>query len=170
MKKIAILFLILVLALALSGCGGAEKSPAAAPENQPAAGKEQAPAAAGNQYEKYLTAADVEGATGLTGLKAVEKASTLSFLDGSDQVVYEIQFYSGDFYEREVGSNREYYTDVPGVGDKAAIAIPDSPYRLTFAKGEQVLMTQTLTKDKDGNWLVSEEQLIALAKILAAKL
>ncbi|MDX9872461.1 MAG: hypothetical protein RBT41_08590 [Clostridia bacterium] len=170
MKRIAVLFLLLVLSLALSGCGGGEKSPAAAPENQPAAGKEQAPAAADNQYEKYLSAAEMEKAIGLTGLKAVENGTTLSFLDGSDQIVYEVRFYSTGFYEEEVGKNQKYYTDVPGVGDKAAICIPDSPYRLTFVKGESVLMTQTLTKDKDGNWLVSEEQLIALAKILAAKL
>lgn len=169
MKKVAVLFLSLVLGLALLGCGGGEKSPASASKEQGTA-VQKSTAAESNKYGKYLTVAEVEQATGLTGLKAAEKDLTLSFVDGSNQVVYEVRFYGSDFYEQEVGGNLTYYTDVPGVGDKAAICIPDSPYRLTFAKGDKVLMTQTLTKNKDGQWLVTEEQLVALAKILASRL
>lgn len=169
MKKMAVLFLNLVLGLTLFGCGGGEKSPTPAPKEQGAVNG-QAPAAESNKYGKYLSVDEVEKATGLTGLKAAEKDTTLSFVDSSNQIVYEVRFYGGDFYEQEVGGNRKYYTDVTGVGDKAAICIPDSPYRLTFAKGQQVLMTQTLTKNKEGKWLVSQEQLIDLAKILASRL
>lgn len=169
MKKIAVLFLSLLLSLALFGCGGGEKkSTAQPPAKEPAKTEASAPNAESDKYGKYLSAAEVEKVTGLTGLKTVEKDLTISFVGNNDEIVYEVRFYGSDFYEKEVTGNRKYYTDVPGVGDKAAICIPNSPYRLTFAKGDKVLMTQTLAKDEKQK--VKEAQLIELAKIIAGKL
>jgi len=160
-KSIVILLMGLLLSAALSGCGG-KTAAGSAPSSR-------TPETAGSVYGKYLTAADVEEATGLAGLKATEEGLSLKFTDSNDVVVYEARFYGTDFYEDEVGANRKLYTDVPGVGEKAAICIPDSPYRLVFVKGNRCVMTQTLSKNADGEYLLSEEQLISIAKIIASK-
>lgn len=162
---------ILLASILLQGCGNRESampgsSKPASPSSPPAVQSDQS----GKTYGKYLTAADVEKVSGLTGLKAAEENITLKFADSVGTVVYEAKFYGSSFYEEEVGGNRKYYTDVPGVGDKAAVCIPDSPYRLTFAKGQRSVMTQVLGKDDKGQWLLSEEQLVALAKVIASRM
>lgn len=161
-KSIAVLLAGLLLLAALSGCGG-KAAESSAPVSQ-------ASETAGAVYGQYLSAADVEKITGITGLKAEENAITLKFSGSDGAAVYEVKFYGSDFYEEEVGKNKEYYTDVPGVGEKAAICIPDSPYRLVFVKGDRCVMTQTLGRDADGKWLLSEEQLISIAKTIESKL
>ncbi|HYE68869.1 MAG TPA: hypothetical protein VEA58_09680, partial [Anaerovoracaceae bacterium] len=64
--------------------------------------------------------------------------------------------------------NEDYYTPVADLGDKAAICIPDMPYRVTFLQGDQTVMVQTIPQD--GNLLVTEDQLIALAQIVSSRL
>lgn len=161
-KLLATLLTGLLLTAALSGCGGKAA--------ESTASVSQAPKAAGAAYSEYLSVADVEEITGVTGLKAEEKDLTLRFSGSDATTVYEVKFYGSDYYEEEVGGNRDYYTDVPGIGEKAAICIPDSPYRLVFVKGDRCIMTQTIAKNADGNWLFSEEQLIDIAKKIASKL
>lgn len=170
--RIAILLAAALICILLAGCGAKEspgpESSGAASSGSPSVG--QPAEAGGTSYGKYLTAADVEEVTGLTGLKTTEENVTLRFTDSAGNIVYEARFYGSSFYDKEVEGNREYYTDVPGVGDKAAICIPNSPYRLTFAKGETGVMTQVLADDAEGNLLLNEEQLISLAKIIASKM
>jgi hypothetical protein len=174
MKRIAIFIMGLLLCGSLFGCGSKAASEAAAAAGSATAGETasaaQASEAAGSVYEQYLTAADVEEATGLTGLTATEEGLSLKFAGSDGVAVYEAKFYGTDFYEDEVGANRDYYTDVPGVGEKAAIAIPDMPYRLVFIKGDYCVMTQTLSRNADGEYLFTEEQLVSIAKVIASKL
>lgn len=158
-RIIAILTSGLLLCITLFGCGGKAAPSDAGPAES-----------AGSVYGEYLTVAEVEDITGLTGLTVSEEGVTLRFTGSDGGVVYEARFYSADFYETEVGGNREYYEDVPGVGEKAAICIPDSPYRLTFVKGDRCVMTQTLSNNADGELILSEEKLISIAKSIASKL
>ncbi len=167
-KRIGFFIMSLFFCFALAGCGNkANFGSAAEPETAPSAQKSETK---GSVYSEYLSAADVEQASGLTGLKAEEDGLSLKFTDNDGAVVYEAKFYELDFFEDEVGGNRDYYTDVSGVGEKAAICVPDSPYRLVFVKGERCVMTQTLAKNTDGEWMLSEEQLISIAKSIASKL
>lgn len=172
--RIAMLLTVLLVCVFLWDCGEKESSGPDSSGSSPAVQGEksadQSAETGGASYGEYLTAADVEKVTGLTGLKAAEENLTLRFTDSTGAVVYEARFYGSSFYEEEVDGNRDYYTDVPGVRDKAAICIPDSPYRLTFLKGENSVMTQVLAKNADGQWLLNEEQLISLAKMIASRL
>lgn len=167
-NKIGFFIMSLFVCFALAGCGNKAASGSASEAGTaPAAQKSETKASI---YSEYLSVADVEQASGLTGLKVEEEGLSLKFTDNDGAVVYEARFYGVDFYEDEVGGNRDYYTDVPGIGEKAAICIPDSPYRLVFVKGERCVMTQTLAKNADGEWMLSEEQLISIAKSIASKL
>lgn len=165
-KKICFIVISLFLCIAIAGCGSKPASGSASKKEPAAAAQETK----GSIYSEYLSVSDVEQAAGLTGLKSEEEGVTLRFTGSDGAVVYEARFYGADFYETEVGGNRDYYTDVPGIGEKAAICIPDSPYRLVFVKGNRCVMTQTLSKDADGEWMLSEEQLIAVAKSIASKM
>ncbi len=161
-KSIVILLIAFLFSAALSGCGGKVEI-----SSEPIS---QTMKAASADYSKYLSTSDLEKATGISGLKAEEKDLTLRFSGSDGGVVYEVKFYGKDFYESEVERNRKYYTDVQGVGDKAAICLPDSPYRLVFAKGEHCIMTQTLARNDEGKYVMSEEQLISIAKTIASRL
>jgi|LSQX01.2.fsa_nt_gb hypothetical protein len=173
-RKTAILTAGLLLCAMLFGCGGKAVSKTkgeavATPVGESASDAKTADGV-GSPYGEYLTLDEVEDITGITGLTATEEGAILRFTDSDGGVAYEARFYSADFYEAEVEGNRKYYEDVPGVGDKAAICIPDSPYRLTFVKGDRCVMTQTLSNNADGELMVSEEQLISIAKSIASKL
>lgn len=126
--------------------------------------------AAGNPslYDKYLTAADVEKASGLKGVTRKEVALTLEFYNAKNEKIIEARFYSPEFYQDEVGKNQKYYTSLSGIGDKAAYTLGDTPYRLTFLKGKFVVMVQTpFTSAKDPK---NMEFLIAISKIIASRL
>lgn len=94
-------------------------------------------------YGKYLTVADVEKATGLKGVTRKEVALTLEFYDAKNEKIVEARFDLPDFYKKEVDGNQKYYTPVPGIGQKAAYILGDTPYRLTFVKGKYCVMVQT---------------------------
>jgi hypothetical protein len=143
------------------------KPTAEVPANEPAA---ETPQTTVSNYGAYISVSDVEEISGIDGIKEVEEPQKIKFTNSNGDIVYEVSFYGDYFYDEEVGGNQEYYTEVVDVGDKAAICLPDSPYRLTFIKGSQSVMTQTLTKNSEGEWILSEEQLVELAKIIASKL
>lgn len=159
LKKLYGSLLLLILLLGLAGCGG-EAPPATEPE---------APDGdAGGKYGEYLTVADVEEITGLTGVTTQEEDFRLQFYNDAGANILDVRFKTSDFYEDEVTENLEYYTEIPDIGEKAAIAIPDAPYRITFVKGEHAVMVQTVPGE--GGTPLTEEQLIAAARILAERM
>ncbi len=170
-KRIMILSMIIVLALAVfSGCEDKETPSASVPESEesiPGESAEQSGAEA-SLYAEYLTVADVEEVTGISGLTMKEEAITLKFYNGEGIDILEARFDGSDFYEAEVGANEEYYTPVSDLGEKAAICIPDMPYRVTFLQEEHAVMIQTIPQG--GNLPVTEDQLIAIAKIVSSRL
>ncbi|HZK24217.1 MAG TPA: hypothetical protein VFC74_02380 [Oscillospiraceae bacterium] len=103
----------------------------------------------------------------MTGLTSKEELITLTFYDSENTNILEVRFYNSSFYEQEVGDNK-HYTPVPDLGDQAAIAIPDMPYRVTFLQGEHSIMMQSIPVD--GDVPLTEEQLIQLAKIVVSRL
>lgn len=171
MKTKGILLLVFLLAITMAGCGGGSDSQTlpGTDDTEISESETQSPSGdeSGISYAEYLTVEEVEEITGISGLTLNEEPLMLQFLYG-EEIAYEVRFYSMGFYDEEVGGNQEYYTDVPEVGDRAAIAIPDAPYRLTFAKGDYSIMTQTLSQDPGA--IVTEAHLIELAKLLASRL
>lgn len=171
LKKIMILSLVIVLTLAVfSGCENKEKPSASGPETEESMPEESAEQAGtdADLYSKYLTAADVEEVTGIGGLTSMTESITLKFFTDEGLDILEVRFDGSSFYDEEVGANEEYYSPVSDLGDKAAICIPDMPYRVTFLQGDHCIMVQTIPQD--GNLPVTEDQLIALAKIVSSRL
>ena len=167
LKRILICSLIAVCLLSAStGCDNNEAPPASAPESEESVSEESGSSA--SLYAEYLTVEDVEKVTGISGLTMMEESITLKFYNGDGTNILEARFDGSTFYESEVGANEEYYTPVSDLGDKAAICIPDMPYRVTFLQGDHAVMIQTIPQD--GNLPVSEEQLIALAEIVSSRL
>lgn len=166
-RAIAVGLGLLLCAGLFAGCSGKNDTGSAGVDSSAGVSNQDTVNAA---YENLLSIADVESASGLSGLTAKSELNALKFLDGEGTIVYEARFYDASFYEKEVGGNRKYYSDVENVGDRAAICIPDSPYRLTFVKGGRSVMTQVLARSEQGKYVMGEEQLISLAKIIASRI
>ncbi len=166
-KRILIISMFTLLMLTvLTGCNNNEAPAAAPPESQGLVSNQ-----AGSDselYAKYLTIADVEEVTGMTGLTSREEAITLTFFSDDGTDILEVRFDGNSFYDAEVGANEEYYTPVSDLGDKAAICIPAMPYKVTFLQGDHCIMVQTIPQSSD--LPVTEDQLITLAKIVASRL
>jgi hypothetical protein len=125
-------------------------------------------ASGGSLYDKYLTVADVEKASGLKGVIRKEVAVTLEFYNAKNEKIIEARFYGPEFYQDEVGKNQKYYTPITGIGEKAAYTLGDTPYRLTFAKGKFSVMVQTPFQNaKDPK---NKDFLIDICKIIAGRL
>lgn len=167
LKRIVICSVMIALLLTIStGCDNKEAPSASAPESEVS---ETAQAGSGaSLYAEYLTVEDVEEVTGMSGLSMMEESITLKFYNGDGLNILEARFDGSAFYESEVGANEEYYTPISDLGEKAAICIPDMPYRVTFLQGDHAVMVQTIPQD--ANLLVTEDQLIALAKIVSSRL
>ncbi len=118
-------------------------------------------------FGKYLTVDDVEKVTGLKGISRKEVALTLEFYNGNEKIL-EARFDSPNFFKYEVEKNQTYYVEVPGIGERAGLAIPGTPYRLTFLQGKFCVMLQTPLEG--GKTLLSIDQLIAIGKILVERL
>jgi len=117
-------------------------------------------------YVDYFPLADAADIIGNNELQLKETGSILQFYAGEEtNIILEIRFSDSSFYETEVGDG-EYYTELPDIADKAAIAIPDAPYRITLLQGETSVMIQTIPTNKDMK--LTEDQLIEVAKRVAA--
>jgi hypothetical protein len=125
-------------------------------------------AAGGSLYGKYLTVADVEKASGLKGVTRKEVALTLEFYNAKNEKIIEARFYGPEFYKEEVVENQKYYTPISSIGEKAAYTLGDTPYRLTFTKGNFSVMIQTpFASAKDPK---NKDFLIAIGKIIVSRL
>lgn len=119
-------------------------------------------------YGKYLTVADVETATGLKGITRKEVAISLEFYNADNGKILEAVFNSPNFFKYEVEKNQDYYAVITGIGERAGLAIPGMPYRLTFLQGKLCIMVQTPLEG--GKTLINKEQLIAVGMIIAGRL
>ena len=119
-------------------------------------------------YGKYLTVADVEKATGLSRLAGREVAITLEFYDAKGTKIVDVRFDRPSSWDQEVERNKSLYETVPGIGEKAAIAIPAMPYRVTLVKGNYCVMIQSVPVN--GKVPLTKDQLLALARVVASRL
>lgn len=126
-------------------------------------------AGAAGLYAQYLSVADVEKATGMKGLTMKEKPATLEFYSAGGTKILEAVFNGPNFYNTEVGTNSKNFESVAGVGEKAALGVPNMPFHLVFVKGKYCVVLQTLP-GRDGKLPVAKDQLIAIGKIMAGRL
>lgn len=121
-----------------------------------------------SRYGQYLTVADVEKVTGLKGIARNEIALTLEFYNGANEKILEVSFNSRNFYKNEVEKNQAYYVEIPGIGQRAAMAIPGTPYRITFLQGEFCMMIQTPLEG--GKTVLNIYQMMDICRIVVEKL
>jgi hypothetical protein len=119
-------------------------------------------------YAGFVTVVDVETATGMRGLTAKETGTTVAFFDNKEKRILEAHFDKPGLYASEVEKNPRYYEKVPGIGEKAAIASPGRPYRLTFVKGKYCVIVQSIPQF--GKDPLTRDQLIAIGRIIAGRL
>jgi hypothetical protein len=132
-----------------------------------------------NPYHKYLTAADIEKVTGLTGVKEVPRnpqkgaGGNLNFADGDGNLILIASFLTaGDFkaYKSEEDMVKE---TVEGVGEEAFFGpgSSDPPYLLLIRKGDRCLALSTFVSDADPlKTRIPMPQLIAIGKIVIGRM
>ncbi len=136
-----------------------------------------ATALAQGTYDKYLTAADVERATGMKGVALIPRGSAagaggdLNFADGAGELVLMVQFASA----KDFASFKNQYgkSAVSGVGDQAVEggSMPGMPDNLlAFTKGAHCVVLTAFGDFVNKRVYLTPDQLIALGKVIAARL
>jgi len=145
--------------------------------------------AAQGAYDKLITIADVEKATGLTGVKTVPNGSQtgaggmLNFVNASGKLVLSVNFGDAQLYkkaretkEMEVGGTKYpmvlFAHDIPGLGDEA-FASPPGPvqYAIYARKGNHALTVNTFYPGAGEHVkpLLTEAQLKAIAQLIFSR-
>jgi hypothetical protein len=133
------------------------------------------------KYEKYLTAADIEKATGLKNIKLTESRASsstgsLEFRDMEGSRVLTAKFYKVVNYKKEEEKKGGMVKgEIKGIGEDAYYGPNiDLPYILTFKKKEFcVVLATIINNDASGSkfvLFVSMEQLKAIAKIIDSRI
>jgi hypothetical protein len=136
----------------------------AAAKGSPAA---QAPAS----YQKLLTIADVEGVTGVKGLKLVPGEGDLNFAKADGSLLLMVQFGPRNLYDNWKARNGIVNSAVNGIGDEAFKGPSGSaPFILFFRKGDHSVSLHSYLNTDDMEPFVSQDQLRSLAKIILSRL
>ncbi len=140
-----------------------------------ALGQVIAPFAQG-QYDKYLTAADVERATGRKGVRQVPRGSAagaagdVNFADDSGELILMVQFADGKNF---AGLKAKYAKGaVGGLGDQAieGASMPDMPDNLVaFTKGTRCVVLTAFGDFVNKKVYLSTDQLTSLARVIASR-
>jgi hypothetical protein len=131
-----------------------------------------------NPYDKYLTVADIEKVTGLSGVKPVPReprkgaGGHLNFADKNGDMILIASFLTAEefaFYRNEKSMVK---ATLPGVGDEAMTGpAADPQYMFLARRGDKCVALSTFvdpaTPEKT---LLTMDQLIALGKIVIKKL
>jgi hypothetical protein len=134
-------------------------------------------AMAQNPNDKYLTAGDVEKATGIKGVALVPRGSAagaggdLNFADASGELILMVQFTdAGNF----TGFKNKYAKGpVSGVGDQAfqGAAMAGMPDNLiAFTKGTRCVVLTAFADFIKKKVYLTVDQLTALGKVIASRL
>lgn len=119
-------------------------------------------------YGQYLTVADLKKVTGLQGITRKDVTLTLEFYNGANEKILEAGFNSPNFYKNEVEKNQAYYVTIPEIGERAAFATCDIPYRITFLQGKYCIMIQTPLEG--GKTIINIDQMMDICKIIVGRL
>jgi hypothetical protein len=131
--------------------------------------------AAQKQYEKYITTADVEKATGLSAVKLVPKTEEadgdLNFAGQDGKIILSVSFYPASAFSSARSSRSGFKSSLKGVGEEAFVGPADGPplYILAFRKGSYTVVLNTELEDKS-NARLQSEQLVAIAKLIASRM
>ena len=141
--------------------------------------------AAAGKFDTIISAADVEKATGLTGVKqvprqkAVEGITENKFLTGDinfvrsdNQPILEIQFRPSFAFDQFKGDSGFIKAPVPGLGEEAYTSPSFDPQTtVNFKKGSYFVAVSTHINPKDKTkTMLKIDQVIAIAKTIASRM
>jgi hypothetical protein len=134
-------------------------------------------ALAQSPFEKYLTGADIEKATGMKGIKPIPRGSAagaggdLNFTDGSGELILMIQFAD---VKNFAGFKSKYAKGaVSGVGEQAIQggSMPGmADNLLAFTKGAHCVVLTAFGDFINKKVYLTIDQLTALGKLIASRL
>jgi len=137
------------------------------------------PAFAEGQFDHIVSPADVEKATGLTGVKQVSRVKLdkfrngdLNFMTKDDKPLLMIQFRPLFLFDEMKADPGYFKAAVPGVGEAAFISPAFAPqFSVNFIKAGHFAIVTTHVDPKDKNKTVlTMDQVAAVAKLVAAKM
>ena len=145
------------------------------PARTPAGG--QTPKPAPSAYEKLLTVADVESATGMKNLKRVPPGSVrgaggdLNFAQSDGTPLLMASFGDANLFKAWKAQEGDFNSAVKDIGDEAFNGPKvKAPYVLFVRKGNRAFSLSSFLSLDTGKPLLSQEQLSSLAKITVSRL
>ncbi len=122
-------------------------------------------------YDRFLTAADVEAATGLTGVTRKVADRDLKFYAGTS-LALNVHFQGAKAYRLNKETPDYVKGEVPGVGEEAFYGpAAGVPYVLIFRNKEFCVRLVTyIDKNDPARTLLTMDQVTALAKIIASRM
>jgi len=127
------------------------------------------------QLDKYLSVADVQKVTGLTGLRQVprneEADGDLNYARPDGKIILSVSFYPSSAYASAKSSRTGFKSNVQGIGEEAFLGPRDGPplFILAFRKGAHTVILNTELESSKSTRL-STEQLTAIAKLIASRM
>lgn len=135
---------------------------------------------AAGPYDKYLTVADVEKVSGLTGIKIVPKnpakgaGGDLNFATSDGKLVLMALFSGASLYAPSKQQAGYFKAAVPGVGSEAFSGPKNDPqFVLCFKKGVYCVTLSSFFNiggDAKHPTMLTMDQLIALGKLVAPRI
>jgi hypothetical protein len=135
--------------------------------------------AQGNPYDKYLTVADIQKVTGLTGIKQVPReprkgaGGHLNFVNQNGEMILIASFLTAEDYNSYKSAENMVKEPVKGLGDEAFVGPGGSEpaYMLLVLKGNKCLGLSTFPKTDDfKETRLAMDQVIAIGKIVIDRL
>jgi hypothetical protein len=137
------------------------------------------------QFDNIISAADVEKATGLSGVKQVPRQKAvdgitqnkfltgdLNFIRSDRQPIIEVQFRPAFAFDQFKGDSGFIKAPVPGLGDEAYTGPSFDPQTtVNFRKGAYFVAVSTHIDPKDKSKAVLKiDQVIAVSRIIASRM
>jgi hypothetical protein len=120
-----------------------------------------------NPFAKYLTIADVERITGLTGVQQNLEPFILHFLLSDGKQILQVKFSEKGYFNNFKNDKR--YSPIQGIGDGALIGTLQLPIQLLLVKGQ--FCVEIMTFPKEGLKLfLSFDQLKTVANYISSRL
>jgi hypothetical protein len=137
----------------------------------------QTPKPAQSAYEKLLTVADVESATGIKGLKRVPPGSMegaagdLNFAQSDGTLLLMVSIGDASLFKAWKAQEGNFNSAVKDIGDEAFNAPKvKAPYVLIVRKGNRAFALSSFLNPDTAKPLLSQDQLLSLAKITVSRL
>lgn len=131
-------------------------------------------------YDKYITKADIEKVSGVTGIKLVPyepsegAGGDLNFADSQGNLVLMVLFKDALNYDQSKALKGYVKATITGIGDTAFTGPAKDPqYMVYFKKGTRSVSLNTyfnLTGTGKNPTMLTMDQLITLAKLVASRL